>query len=106
MFPSGAEAVRGGGAGGGGEAGVPVRAGPRPGAAAGAAVPRGGGAVRVELGPAPVQTAVRGRAEVVLRRRAAPAVERGEESRPGAGLVGGELQVLLPGGVPEPGAGL
>ena len=43
--------------------------------------------------------------QVVLRSRAAPAVERGEEGRPGPGVVGGELQVRIPGGVPEPGSG-
>ena len=42
---------------------------------------------------------------MVLRRRPAQAVERAEENRPGAGLVGRKLEVLLPGVVPEPGPG-
>src|SRR5215469_5687770 len=45
-------------------AGVPVRAQPVPGAGAGTPFARGGGQVRVELGPAAVQAAVRIRAEV------------------------------------------
>ena len=63
------------------------------------------GPVRVELGAGQVQGALRGRGQVVSARRAAQAVERREEGRPGAGLVGGELQVRLPGGVPGPGPG-
>src|ERR1700746_2855336 len=80
--------------------GVPVRAGSFPGAGAGAAIARGGVSVRLELGPGQVRGTVRGGAEVVLGRRAAQAVEHGEEGRPGAGLVGRELQVRLPGSVP------
>ena len=63
---------------------VPVRAGPGAVAGARAAVARGGGAVRVELGPGPVQGTVRSRRQVVRRCRPAQAVERAEEGRPGA----------------------
>src|ERR1019366_4545588 len=71
-----------------GDAGVPVRPGPVPGPGAGAALACGSVPVRVELGPGQVPGAVLGGAEVVLRRGAAPAVERGEESRPGTGWCG------------------
>jgi catechol 2,3-dioxygenase-like lactoylglutathione lyase family enzyme len=87
------------GAGGDGGAGVPIRARPDPGSRADAAVARGRGAVRVELGPGQVPGAARGRGEVALGGRAAQAVECGEEGRPGPCLVVGELQVRLPGGV-------
>ena len=93
------------GAGGEGHAGVPVCPGSVAGPRAGVVVACGRGSLRVELGACPVPGALPGRAEVVFGGRAAKDMERREESRPGPGMVGGELQVRLPECVPEPRTG-
>src|SRR5579884_1593016 len=87
-----------------GAPGLPIRARShsRPGAEAPLAC--GSGEIRLELGMGSVPEAVRGRKAVVLGRRPSSDLESSEAAGPQAGLVEGELEVCLPGSLPQPGS--